>query len=127
MIPMAYIGSKYGYIAESTFGKLVFAGMVGLIIGVRFMMYRLKTIADEGYGMEKEVSREVRFLIPTILLLLIVQALNRNIGDLVDILTFTLIFNVIAVPFRIASYRLSKRYENDIAPKKTYDYMKTKL
>lgn len=124
VIPVIIIVNKYGFIVDSTFGKIVFGAAIGLIIALRFIMYRLKVTAESGYGLEKELAREFRFLIPTIILLLLVNGLNKNVADLVDILTFTLALNVVAVPFRIAAYRLSKRYENDVAPRQTLEYLK---
>lgn len=123
VVPVGFILYNYGFFINEGWGRLLFMGIVAIAIALRFLMYRLKTVADEGYGMSKELAREVRFIIPIGLMFALITMISMNISNLSTVLHYVLLLNIVAVPFRLISYRLSARYENDVAPKKTIDFL----
>lgn len=123
VLPLVYIALQYSFFLETAAGRLAFFGIVGLVIFFRFMMHRLNAAIEDGYGMEKEIARETKFLIPLLLVLAFISIVHTNIAGLYDVIIFTVAMNIPASIFRVISYRLSNRYENDVAPKKILDKM----
>lgn len=113
--PLVYVYVVYGVFFTSKLGLPIGIILALLVIAIRFLMHRLKTVADEGVAMDKELAREIKFIIPLILGLAVLGVVKYNVAGIVDLLTFTVISNLVAVPFRIISYRFSKRYERDMA------------
>lgn len=113
--PFAYVAFKYGAIFESK-TALVMTGIIGAVIGGgAFVFYRLKDTAENGTPMERTIAREVRFLLPLIFVMLILSVIHYDVLNIVQVLGFSIVMNFIAIPFRVIGYRLSKRYEHDMA------------
>lgn len=121
---LIFIAVRYGPVIGTSAGSIAFFALVGLVIAIRFLMYRLKVQSEVGFGMGRELAREVRFLIPLILFLVVIYAIQLNLAGIFDIVKFTLFMNIPAVVFRVASYRLSDRFINDTAPKRTVELIK---
>lgn len=111
--------NTYGFFYETTAGRFTFAFIVVIAVALRYVMYRLRITSLDGYGMEKEAAREIRFLIPLFLLLLIALMVNQNLANFADVLFVVGISNIPASFFRLISYRLSKRYEGDVSGRET--------
>lgn len=113
-IPVLYAITKYGDVAQTSAGKITIGVGVALLLGFRYIMYQLNEIADDGFGMSKKIARELKFIIPLFVLIAMLFVIETNVAGMVDVVRITLILNLFAAPFRIASYRLSKKYENDV-------------
>jgi hypothetical protein len=83
------------------------------IFAASFISNQLKRIAHDGFGMAKELARESLFLGPILLAMGFVFLIERNIGQITDVVKYVAALNIVAVPFRVVGYRLSKRYIND--------------
>ena len=127
VIPGAFTLMTYGFFYETALGRITFLGIVAALIAIRYIMYRLKITVESGYGIEKEMAREFRFLIPLAFILLIVFMINQNMASLADVLFVATMSNIPGSLFRLVSYRLSKRYENDISGRETLNLLKAKL
>jgi hypothetical protein len=126
MLPVVYLYVEYDGFFETTTGLVMFPAIVASVLAFRFAMHRFKTIAETGVAMDKEIAREVRFVVPLLLLISLLEVIQYNVGGIVDVLSIAIVSNLVAVPFRIASYRTSARYERDVASMKLYqDFQKT--
>lgn len=123
ILPLGYIAVEYSFFVETTLGRITFLGIVAALIAFRFFMHRLKSVAESGYGLSREVAREARFLLPVVLILGTLFVIQMNVANLVDVLVMVLVLNIPASVFRVLSYRFSRRYDNDTAPKRTLDMM----
>lgn len=113
--PFAFVAFKYGAIFQSQ-AAMVVTGIIGaLIAGGVFVFHRLKDTAENGTPMERVTAREVRFLIPLIFLMMILSVIHYDMLNIVQVLGFSIVSNLVAIPFRVVGYRLSKRYEHDMA------------
>lgn len=123
ILPLVYVAVEYSFFVETTLGRLTFLGIISGLIAFRFFMHRLKAVAESGYGISREVAREARFLLPVFMVLGLLYVVQANVANLVSVLVIVLMLNIPASIFRVASYRLSRRYDNDTAPKRTLEMM----
>lgn len=113
--PFAFVAIKYGAIVQSQTGMII-TGIIGALIGGGvFAFHRLKDTAENGTPMERVVAREVRFLIPLIFVMMLLSVIHFDLLNIVQVLGFSIVANFVAIPFRVVGYRLSKRYEHDMA------------
>lgn len=89
--------------------------VVGAVVALRFIWYRLTVAIEEGVAFDKQLAREVRFLIPMIAIAGLMFAIITGLANLHIVILVVLASNIIAVPFRLVAYRYSKRYLRDIA------------
>ena len=113
--PIGYAFSKYSEIVTTRAGAITAMVVIAAALSLRYVLYRLKMTAHDGYGMSKEVAREMRYFIPLAIFLAAVVAIESNVAGISDIVRVTLLLNILAAPMRLISYRFSKRYENDTA------------
>lgn len=92
--------------------------VIAVVFALRYVLYRLKMTAQDGYGVSKEVARELRYVFPIAIFLAVVMAIETNVAGLSDVVRVTLLLNLLAAPLRLVSYRLSKRYDNDTGTQK---------
>ncbi len=126
ILPLVYVAVEYSFFVETTLGRITFLGIVSGLIAFRFFMHRLKSVAESGYGISREVAREARFILPVLITLALLYVIQANVANLVHVLIVVLLLNVPASLFRVLSYRLSRRYDNDTAPKRTFDMLQEK-
>lgn len=115
VLPVIYVATEYSFFVSTTAGNITFLGIIMILVAFRFFMHRLRTMAESGFGMEKEMAREVRFLLPILLLLGFLAIVQTNIANLYHVFMIVLLLNIPASVFRVVSYRLSRRYDNDTA------------
>ena len=123
VLPLVYVAVEYSFFVETTLGRITFLGIVSALIAFRFFMHRLKAVAENGYGISREMAREARFLLPVFIVLGLLYVIQTNVANLVHVLIVVLALNIPASLFRVLSYRLSRRYDNDTAPKRTLEMM----
>lgn len=121
--PLMFIAAVYGPLLATSAGSLTFFGLIGLSIALRFILFRMKDLAENGFGISKEIAKEFRFLVPMLLVLAAVFLIQMNVAGIITILKFTLFMNIPAVIMRLISYRLSNRYLNDVAPKRAVELL----
>ena len=88
---------------------------IAAVLGLRFLWFRLKTAIEDGVGMEKEIAREVKFLLPLILGVVLLQAFRIGVANIHVVVFAALISNMLAIPFRLVAYKYSKRHMRDLA------------
>lgn len=113
--PIGYALAKYSDVVTTEAGAITAMSVIAFVFALRYLLYRLKMTAQDGYGVSKEVARELRYVFPMAIFLGVVVALESNIAGVSDVARVTLLLNILAAPMRLMSYRLSKRYENDTA------------
>jgi hypothetical protein len=113
LLPIVYVTTKYWNVLESARVEYISPIVIVGIFGVRFIFNQLKRVAHDGFGLSKELARESLFLGPILLALGLVTLIESNIGQITDVVKYVAALNIIAVPFRVVGYRLSKRYIND--------------
>ena len=116
--PIGYALTKYSDIVTTQAGAITAMSIIALVFALRYILYRLKMTAHDGYGMSKEVARELRYVLPIGIFLATVMAIETNVAGISDVVRVTLLLNLLAAPMRLVSYRLSKRYENDTGTQK---------
>ena len=121
MLPVGYLYVEYEGFFQTKTGLVMFPVIVAGFLTIRFLMHRFKTIAETGVAMDKEIARELRFVIPLIFLIAVLEVVHYNVGGIVEVLSIGVVSNLVAVPFRLGSYRTSKRYERDVASLKMYE------
>ena len=121
--PLIFIAAVYGPLLTTSAGSITFFGLIGLTIALRFILFRMKDVAENGFGLSKEIAKEFRYLIPILLILAAVFLIQMNVAGIITILKFTLFMNIPAVAMRLISYRLSNRYLNDVAPKRAVELL----
>ncbi len=114
-VPIGYALAQYSEIVTTQAGAITAMSIIAGVFAARYVLYRLKMTAQDGYGLSKEVAREMRYFFPLLLFLGVVMAIETNVAGISDVVRVTLIMNLLAAPLRLTSYRLSKRYENDTA------------
>jgi cellobiose-specific phosphotransferase system component IIC len=117
-VPIGYALAKYSDIVTTQAGAITAMSIIALVFAARYILYRLKMTAQDGYGMSKEMARELRYFFPLLIFLAIVMAIETNVAGISDVVRVTLIMNLLAAPLRLVSYRLSKRYDNDTGTQK---------
>lgn len=115
LAPIGYALAKYSDIVTTQAGAITAMSIIALVFALRYVLYRLKMTAQDGYGVSKEVARELRYVFPIAIFLAVVMAIETNVAGISDVVRVTLLLNILAAPMRLVSYRLSKRYENDTA------------
>lgn len=116
--PAIYAFNKYANIMDARTGLITLATGLTLVFALRYVLYRLKMTAQDGFGMSKEMARELRFFIPMGIFLAVVLGIEGNVAGIADVTRVALVFNLVAAPMRLISYRLSRRYENDTGVQK---------
>jgi hypothetical protein len=117
-VPIGYALAKYSDIVTTEAGAITAMSIIAAIFAARYVLYRLKMTAQDGYGMSKEMARELRYFFPLLIFLGVVMAIETNVAGISDVVRVTLIMNLLAAPLRLISYRLSKRYDNDTGTQK---------
>jgi len=123
LAPAIYAFNKYANIMDAQTGLITLATGLTLVFALRYVLYRLKMTAQDGFGMSKELAREMRFFIPMGIFLAVVLGIESNVAGVSDVTKVALVFNLIAAPLRLISYRLSRRYENDTGVQKMISKM----
>jgi len=115
--PFVFLWIKYGTLFRERQGwAFVTSGVVlAIVLAVLWVMNFLKELAETGRPMERKVAREIRFVIPLMVILSVLSVIHFDIGNMVAIIGVSLVANLVAVPLRVVSYRLGKRYEADMA------------
>ena len=113
--PMGYAFAQYSEVVTTRTGAVTAMLIVALAFSMRYILYLLKKTAHDGYGVSKELARELRYFIPLGIFLAVIMAIESNVAGISDVVRVTLILNLLAAPMRVLSYRFSKRYENDTA------------
>lgn len=118
LAPAVYAFNKYADIMDAQTGLITLATGLTLVFALRYVLYRLKMTAQDGFGISKEMARELRFFIPMGIFLAVVLGIESNVAGIADVTRVALVFNLVAAPIRLISYRLSRRYENDTGVQK---------
>jgi hypothetical protein len=118
--PIAYALDRYSDIVTTQVGAITAASIIAVVFAIRYIMFKMKMVAQDGFRMTKEFARELRYFFPIAIFLLVVTAIENNIAGITDIVRVTLLMNLLAAPLRLLSYRLSKRYENDTGTQKLF-------
>jgi uncharacterized protein YacL len=115
--PFVAIWIKYGALFRERQSFAFVTGGVGIAIAlaILWVMHWLKGLAEHGLPMERTVAREVRFLLPLLVVLAILSVIHLDLGGIVTVLGFSIVGNIIAIPLRIVGYRMGKRYEHDMS------------
>jgi hypothetical protein len=123
-MPIVYLYIQYDGFFQTKVGLVMFPALVSGFLALRFAMHRFKTIAETGIAMDKEIAREIRFIIPLIVVISLLEVVHYNVGGIVQVLSVVILSNLAAVPFRLVSYRTSARYERDVSSLKLYEEFK---
>lgn len=118
LAPAVYAFNKYADIMDAQTGLITLTTGLTLVFALRYVLYRLKMTAQDGFGISKEMARELRFFIPMLIFLLVILGIESNVAGISDVTRVALVFNLVAAPMRLISYRLSRRYENDTGVQK---------
>lgn len=121
MLPTAYLYNEYDGFFQTRTGFVMIPVLLSGFLLTRFTMHRLKTVADTGVALDKEIAREIRFVIPLLIAIALLEVIHYNVGGITEVLSVIVLSNVIATPLRLAAYRTSKRYDRDVASLKMYE------
>lgn len=104
---------------ETIYGTKIGPVLIPLVIVtpwiIRSIWHRLSVAIDQGVAMEKEIAREIRFLIPMVFILAAIFVFSMGLANFHILSLWMVVLNVAAIPFRLGAYRLSLRYERDMA------------
>lgn len=112
-------------IVKTKVGIWIVPLLVVAAVGLRFLLHRLNLAATEGVGMERAIAKEIKFLFPMIAILGISIMVAYGILEFHLILIWTVVSNIVAIPFRLLAYRFSRRYEKDLASIETSATLKS--
>ena len=115
--PFAAIWIKYGSLFRERQGWAFVTGgvVIAIVLAILWVMNWLKGLAEHGLPMERTVAREIRFLLPLLVVLAILSVIHFDLGGIVTVLGLGIVGNIVAIPLRLVGYRLGKRYEHDMA------------
>lgn len=84
-------------------------------VAVWFLLHRMNETIESGVGMERQVAREIKFLLPMVAVFGLVVILSHQMANLDFVILMVLGSNMLAIPFRLLAFRFSMRYMRELA------------
>lgn len=84
-------------------------------VAVWFLLHRMNETIETGVGMERQFAREIKFLIPLVMVFGIVILLSLQVANLHFVMLMILGANMLAIPFRLLAFRFSARHMREMA------------